>query len=349
MNKILRYSFMAALLIVCGVSNAAKVRTYKKATTIESGKAYLLAADVEGTLKIATLMTGNYGYLKNVIDAKATDGVVEMSDATSDYTITATDGGYTIQMSDGRYLYQKETYNSFNFDAAPTEGQVWTIEAQSDGTFKITNNSVSKFIQYSVGYKSYGSYAEAQEDGLLPALYVFDSEKEITDDPSAKGGESNPYTVSEVQAITGDFPTAKVWVKGYIAGCVNTQKGSELSTGDPVASNIALTETGQVTTVIPIQLPKGDVRTALNIVDNAGNVGKEVLVYGNLATYCGVTGVKTVTVSKFTGNSTEIISGIDAIKADANVNAPAYNVAGQRVPDSYKGLIIKGGKKLVNK
>ncbi len=345
MNKILRYSFLAVLFAVFGISNAATVRTYKKATAIESGKAYLIAADVEGTLKVATVMTGkNYGYL-NVVDAKATDGAVELSDATNDYTITATDGGYTIKMSDDRYLYQTGTYNSFNFNAAPTEGQVWTIEAQSDGTFKITNNSVSKYVQYSTKYSSYGSYADAQENGVLPALYVFDSEKQVADDPSAKGAEANPYIVSEVQAIT-DYPSGKVWVKGYIAGCVNTSKGSELSTGDPVASNIALSETGEFTTVIPIQLPSGDVRTALNLVDNAGNLGKEVLLYGNIQKYCGVTGLKTVTDFKFTGNST-IITGINTINADTNENAPAYNLAGQKVADGFKGLVIKNGKKFM--
>ncbi len=43
-------------------------------------------------------------------------------------------------------------------------------------------------------------------------------------------------------------------------------------------------------------------------------------------------------------------SGIDAIIADeAAADAPTYNVLGQRVNDSYKGLVIKGGKKFVQK
>ncbi len=40
-------------------------------------------------------------------------------------------------------------------------------------------------------------------------------------------------------------------------------------------------------------------------------------------------------------------SGIDAVKADANADAPAYNLAGQKVADGFKGLVIKNGKKFM--
>ncbi len=42
-------------------------------------------------------------------------------------------------------------------------------------------------------------------------------------------------------------------------------------------------------------------------------------------------------------------AGINATKvnANANVNANAYNLAGQKVSESYKGIVIKNGKKVV--
>ncbi|MGM9713741.1 MAG: hypothetical protein ACI3Y5_06450 [Prevotella sp.] len=40
-------------------------------------------------------------------------------------------------------------------------------------------------------------------------------------------------------------------------------------------------------------------------------------------------------------------SSVNAIEAEKTVNAPAYNVAGQRVSDNAKGLIIKNGKKVI--
>lgn len=43
-------------------------------------------------------------------------------------------------------------------------------------------------------------------------------------------------------------------------------------------------------------------------------------------------------------------SGINNISADdATLNAPAYNLAGQKVSESYKGVVIKAGKKFVQK
>ena len=42
-------------------------------------------------------------------------------------------------------------------------------------------------------------------------------------------------------------------------------------------------------------------------------------------------------------------TGINTIKTDADANAPVYNLAGQQVEKSYKGLVIKNGKKVINK
>lgn len=349
MKHFLRYSFTMALMLICAMGSAKTVNVYKKATAIESGKAYLIAADVDGKLKVATLNTQNYGYL-NVVETTETDGTIEQEDGSNDFVFTATDGGYTIQMSNGKYLYQKGTYNSFNFDAAPTEGQVWTVEPQADGTFKITNVSVNKYVQYSTEYKSYGSYANAQDGAKVPTLYVFDSTKEVADaNPDAKGQKANPYTVAEIQAIAADaYPSGKVWVKGYIAGCVNTGKGSELAASNDNETNIGLSATADATTVIPIQLPKGDVRTALNLVANASNLGKEVLLQGEVQKYCGVTGVKNTAAYEFTGNSVTITTNIGVVEAET-ANAPAYNLAGQQVDGSYKGVVIKNGKKAIQK
>lgn len=43
-------------------------------------------------------------------------------------------------------------------------------------------------------------------------------------------------------------------------------------------------------------------------------------------------------------------TGIENVEeVEVDVNAPAYNIAGQRVNESAKGIIIKGGKKFINK
>lgn len=42
-------------------------------------------------------------------------------------------------------------------------------------------------------------------------------------------------------------------------------------------------------------------------------------------------------------------AGIENIMADEDVNAPAYNMAGQKVGSDAKGIVIKGGKKFIAK
>lgn len=136
---------------------------FKKVTTVTSGKQYLIVASG----KAATLNTANYGYLQ-VTDVTDNGGVISADDSKA-FTIESTTGGYTIKMSDGRYLYQTGTYNSFNFSATIVDGCVWTVQAQADGTFKITNTSVNKYVQYDSQYSSYGSYSDAR--GVMPVLY----------------------------------------------------------------------------------------------------------------------------------------------------------------------------------
>ena len=45
----------------------------------------------------------------------------------------------------------------------------------------------------------------------------------------------------------------------------------------------------------------------------------------------------------------DLSTNINIATADANANAPAYNLAGQKVDNSYKGLIIKNGRKIIQK
>lgn len=154
------------------VTDLASMPKFQKATTITSGKRYLIVVDNGGELNVAEAITSNYGYLQVTVPA-ATDGAgnLYMENLDNAFTITSsTDGsGYTIQQNDGRYVYQTGTFDSFNAGDEAGDNAVWTIEPQADGTFLITNTSVNKYVQYDSKYNSFGSYAD--ERGLLPMLY----------------------------------------------------------------------------------------------------------------------------------------------------------------------------------
>jgi hypothetical protein len=144
--------------------------TYEKVTTITSGGKYILGALVDGTYFVASPLASSstYGYLTAASATLSGNSITLSTD--NSFVITSTDKGYTIaDATTSRYLFMKGTYNSFNVDAAPTEGQYWDITPTSDGLFTITNKAMSKWIQYSTQYKSYGAYNS--EKGVKPALF----------------------------------------------------------------------------------------------------------------------------------------------------------------------------------
>ena len=143
----------------------------------------------------------------------------------------------------------------------------------------------------------------------------------------------------------------KVWVKGYIVGFVN---GQALSTGAVFGvegcetnSNLLLATDPAETNIencIPVQLPSGNIRNDLNLQDNPDNYGKEVRLYGHVLKYFGVPGLKNVTDYQFTGNNS-----VELMNAETAKNGKIYNIAGQRVNDSFKGIVIINGRKFMVK
>lgn len=164
---------------------------YKKATSVTSGKSYLIVALDGSKAYVGKPITSNYGYI-SVDEATDENGVITMTSKSNEYVITESNGQYTIAQSDGKLLYQTGTYTSFNVNASPSEGQYWDIKIGNDGTATITNAGVNKYVQYSTGHSSFGSYASAQSGSLMPVLYEYVGETEVTpgDEPGDDPGTS---------------------------------------------------------------------------------------------------------------------------------------------------------------
>jgi hypothetical protein len=128
-----------------------------------------------------------------------------------------------------------------------------------------------------------------------------------------------PYTVSE--AIANQ--SGKAWVKGYVVGYVSGQvlaDGATFGAGGDVKTNILIAESVSETdykNCLVVQLPVGTVRDGVNLVDNAGNLKKEILLYGSLEKYFGTAGMKSTSYAEIEGkklgtdpDSTPTTSGI---------------------------------------
>ncbi len=171
--------------------------------------------------------------------------------------------------------------------------QIW-LNGKLDkymGTFGITGNS--------------GAADQFEIDGVKP------------DGPAADGDgtEEKPYSVPQVIAFnpqsTQEAVKTGVWVKGYIVGWADMSstyyinaETARFSAPATMKTNILVAPTASetdVTKCIGIQLPSGSVRSALNLQDNPGNLGKEVMLKGDIMKYSGVAGLKNTSEYKLDG------------------------------------------------
>ena len=119
-----------------------------------------------------------------------------------------------------------------------------------------------------------------------------------------KGTADTPYNVAA--ALSAGSGTG-VYVKAFIVGSVSGQvlsSGATFSADGDAATNLLIADSSDETNVencMPVQLPSGAIRTALNLVDNKGNYKKEVTLYGNIEKYFGATGLKSVSFAILDG------------------------------------------------
>lgn len=164
-----------------------------------------------------------------------------------------------------------------------------------------------------------------------------------TPEVATQGTEASPYTVTDAKTVkTG---TGK-YIKGYIVGYVPDKALNEAIFGDASSAETAPTnillaakaDEKEVNNCMPIQLPAGDLRTALNLKDNPGNLKKELIICGNIETYFGATGLKSATYAKINGKEIgkkpgDTTSGTDLkgeAKGDGSEANPFNSVAAQK-------------------
>lgn len=176
-----------------------EIKPFEKATEFVAGE-YVIYA--ENIIAAPLGETSNYGYIPKV-EATLNGNFIE-TNAHYAFTFTEVEGGYTIQDTFGRYIYQTGSYNNFNVaEEMPAEGAVWTVAIdEATGEATITNVAMSKYIQYSTQYSSFGSYAD--EKGVLPTLYAIGEYPTLTVTPEnwATVPTFDKVTVTCEQGIT---------------------------------------------------------------------------------------------------------------------------------------------------
>jgi len=156
------------------------------------------------------------------------------------------------------------------------------------GTYGVTNNNGSA-SEYKI---------EGKEGGDTPPVQQGD------------GTEEKPFSCAQVIAMnpssTTDAVKTGVWVEGYIVGYYADYEAHFDANGSQ-AANILISDTPDASNksqCVCIQLISGtDVRSALNLIDNKGNLGKKASVFGDVMKYNTLPGIKNTSKYKLDGQS----------------------------------------------
>lgn len=146
----------------------------------------------------------------------------------------------------------------------------------------------------------------------------------------------------------GETTSEKYQVKGFVVGAPDFQRKGDGSLYGNV--NFTMADEKGGTSLLTVYRAKGyDNQNFTEETIALLKEGDEVVIEGQLQKY--VKGedttleIKNCYVISINGQS----SSVEALKAETDVNAPAYNLSGQKVAAGYRGIVVKNGKKFLSK
>lgn len=115
--------------------------------------------------------------------------------------------------------------------------------------------------------------------------------------PNTEGSSvAEALTVAQARASAG---AENVWVSGYIVGGDLSSASASFAAPFMSRTNVVIgpkSTTSNRESCLSVQLPAGELREALNLVDNPSNHGRKVLLKGNVVeAYYGMPGIKNIT------------------------------------------------------
>ena len=182
---------------------------------------------------------------------------------------------FEISAAEGAVIYY-----TLNGENPTTESAVYSTPITIEETTVVKAIAVIDGVESDVAAASYKKVIDSVTGNVADAFYYY------------VGGEQIPAVIT-----------------GYIVGAVNGTSfgdGGENCKFDVSEienpANILIADNADetdYTKCLVVQVPSGDIRTALNLVDNPGNLKKKVVLTATLETYFGVAGLKSTSAYKF--------------------------------------------------
>ncbi|MFV0391760.1 MAG: DUF6359 domain-containing protein [Paludibacteraceae bacterium] len=205
----------------------------------------------------------------------------------------------------GDFTSEPTIWISEDYTSGPTSGSTWTqvktrpFTDPGSWTFSTTEQLsltqyAGKKIKIAFKYLATDTKAGSWE---IKNFTVVTGEAVVVNYDYGAGTKTDPYTViGAVSNQTG----SNGWVKGTIVGYIvygnpttyhftadNCDQNTNLLIADSISGYF-------LSRCVAVQLPPGAVRNELNLVNNPANLGKQVTMYGSLASYFGMAGLKNV-------------------------------------------------------
>ena len=161
-----------------------------------------------------------------------------------------------------------------------------------DETLVTRSLSAREILNLQIAVASSGGQGSIQVSVDTAKLWLSDRFVIGGDAPGSDGASA--ISVAEASQHIDEH---NVWVYGYIVGGDLTSAGASVKTsGITKSTHLALADRSSVTaksSCLAVELPKGAVRDALNLVDHPDLVGQRVYVKGTVvASYFGTVGLK---------------------------------------------------------
>ena len=354
MNKILRLSFIAVMALVCGTMSAQTellenggfetwkdgVATNWQSSTTASSKGKLVQSTDARTGDYAALLKCDPNTnLKNAKNLRMAYKELNLKAGTYKMSFYAKGGqvrpGYAISVNgtiDGQSGYKYGSYATLSATEWTPVVYDFTLEASTTINLVVMNPKSNK--TYTATDAIIDDFSLTTTDGGIDGTVA--PPVDITNTPETA------YTVAKAFELieAGQGLNANVYVKGKISAITEVETTQHFNATYNISDN-GTTE-GQQLVVF-----RGKYLGGANFTEEEQiNIGDVVIVYGKLVNYNGTYEVNTNNkIYSING----VTAGVQNITVEQNVNAPAFNLAGQRVNAAYKGIVVKNGKKFLNK
>lgn len=190
-------------------------------------------------------------------------------------------GSLVLRSPDGSimYGYAEDRVAYFN----PGDVSLVMSSAGVDKVLMTRNLGPREILRLRVSSKTGNGKEES------PGITVSTDTSAVWLDDSYIIGAPSILDVSGARKMTG---AEGVWVYGYIVGCASPFLGTSKDTNLAIAGRTAATDKSEC---LSVELAKGALRDALNLLSHPGYLGRKVFLKGDIETYYGMPGIKRIT------------------------------------------------------